>query len=178
MKQYRPATVGDAVRVANNLRPEDLQEIEGLGHGPMGVPFSVLASDVAVSFFTRKGEIAGVAGICPDPREGVGIIWMLCTPTVQEEPITFVRQAKQWLAEEQSNYRLLWNLADARNLYHHKLLKMLGFKAIQSTPTGPYNLPYLEIVKLCVYQQPELQQVQQPQAQQQPPPQQPSVSPA
>ena len=40
MKQYRPATMGDAVKVANNLRPEDLQELEGLGHTPLGVPFS------------------------------------------------------------------------------------------------------------------------------------------
>ena len=153
MKQYRPATVGDAVQVANNLRPEDLQELEGLGHTPLGVPFSVLASDVAVAFFSKEGVIAGVAGIVPDAQEGVGIIWMLCTPEVQKEPFTFVRQAKKWLADEQRNYRLLWNLADARNQFHHKLLKMLGFKALSSIPMQPYGLPYLEIVKLCAYPQ-------------------------
>ena len=161
MKQYRPATVGDAVQVANNLRPEDLQELEGLGHTPLGVPFSVLASDVAVAFFSKEGVIAGVAGIVPDAREGVGIIWMLCTPEVQKEPFTFVRQAKKWLADEQRNYRLLWNLADARNHFHHKLLKMLGFKALSSIPMQPYGLPYLEIVKLCAYPQQQLEQVQQ-----------------
>ena len=155
MKQYRPATVADAVQVANNLRPEDLKEIEGMGHKSPAVIFSVLASDVAVSFFSKEGEIAGVAGICPDSRAGVGVIWMLCTPVVQKEPFTFVRQAKQWLADEQRNYRLLWNLADARNLYHHKLLRMLGFKALRSVPAGPFNLPYLEIVKLCAYPQQE-----------------------
>ena len=149
MKQYRPATVGDAVRVANNLRPEDLQELEGLGHDRLAIPFSVLASDAPVAFFSKEGVLAGVAGIVPDPREGVGIIWMLCTPEVQKEPFTFVRQAKQWLADEQRNYRLLWNLADARNHLHHKLLKMLGFKAIRSVPSGPNHLPYLEIIKLC-----------------------------
>ena len=150
MKQYRPATVGDAVKVANNLRPEDLQEMEGLGHNALCVPFSVLLSEVAVAFFTKDCEIAGVAGICPSPIKGEGVIWMLCTPAVQKEPFTFVRQAKQWLADEQRNYRLLWNLADARNHLHHKLLKMLGFKALRSIPAGPINLPYLEIVKLCV----------------------------
>ena len=52
---------------------------------------------------TLKGGIAaGVAGIVPDPDPGVGIIWMLCTPAVQKEPINFVKQAKQWLAEEQA----------------------------------------------------------------------------
>ena len=151
MKQYRPATVGDAVRVANNLRPEDLQELEGLGHDRLAIPFSVLASDVAVAFFSKEGVLAGVAGIVPDPDPGVGIIWMLCTPEVQKEPINFVKQAKQWLADEQRNYRLLWNLADARNHLHHKLLKMLGFKALRSVPSGPNHLPYLEIIKLCAY---------------------------
>ena len=149
MKQYRPATVQDAVHVANNLRPEDLQEVQGLGYDSMASIFSVLMSDVAVTFFNRKEEIAGVAGIVKDERPGVGIIWMLCTDKVQTEPHTFVRQAKRWLNDEQRNYRLLWNLADARNLYHHKLLKMLGFKAINAYPTGPQKLPYLEIVKLC-----------------------------
>ena len=149
MKQYRPATVGDAVRVANDLRPEDLQELEGLGHDRLAIPFSVLASDAPVAFYAKDGTLAGVAGIVPDPDPGVGIIWMLCTPAVQKEPINFVKQAKHWLAEEASNYRLLWNLADARNHLHHKLLKMLGFKAIRSVPSGPHGLPYLEIIKLC-----------------------------
>jgi len=151
MNNIRTATVKDALLVANNLRPEDLQEIEGLGHNRLGLPLSVLISEVAVSFWTDEGEIAGVAGIAPDPREGVGIIWMLCTPAISHQPHKFVRQAKKWLAKEQSNYRLLWNLADARNHFHHKLLKMLGFKAIACTPSGPDNLPYLEIVKLCAY---------------------------
>ena len=59
-----------------------------------------------------------------------------------------MRQAKKWL-DEQRNYRLLWNLADARNQFHQKLLRLLGFKAITARPVGPYGLPYLEIVKLC-----------------------------
>ena len=148
MNHIRTATKQDAVKVANNLRREDLQELEGLGHNRLAVLFSVLLSDVAVSFFNTDGEIAGVAGIVKESDE-VGIIWMLCTPAVELNPHTFVRHAKRWLKEEQRNYRLLWNLADARNLYHHKLLRMLGFKALRAVPSGPQGLPYLEIVKLC-----------------------------
>jgi hypothetical protein len=151
MNQYRKATVADAIEVANNLRPEDLDELLRLGHDRLGVALSVVFSDVAVSFFNSEGEIAGVAGICPGAEDGIGLIWMLCTPVVQTQPHTFVRQAKKWLKTEQGNYRLLWNLADARNIYHHKLLKMLGFKALRSIPAGPYQLPFLEIVKLCAY---------------------------
>ena len=152
MNHIRKATMADAIEVANNLRPEDFDEVLRMGHARLGVAFSVVFSDVAVSFFNTYVEIAGVAGICPDAEDGVGLIWMLCTPAIEKNPHTFVRQAKKWLKTEEANYRLLWNLADARNIYHHKLLKMLGFKALRSIPAGPYKLPFLEIVKLCAYQ--------------------------
>ena len=145
---YRPATSRDAVLVANNLREEDRMEIEGLGQHPLVLPFCVLSSDAPVAFFNSEGELAGVAGIMPDEREHVGQVWMICTPAVQKNPHHLVRQAKKWL-DEQRNYRLLWNLADARNLFHQKLLRLLGFKALTARPVGPYGLPYLEIVKLC-----------------------------
>jgi hypothetical protein len=147
---YRPATVADAVRVANNLRPEDRTEVEGLGHSVLALPFSVLFSDVSVAFFSPRGDIGGVAGICPDHNnEGAGVIWMLCTPALKDSPLLFVKQAKAWIEKEQCNYRFLWNLVDKRNHLHHKLLKMLGFKAINVVYPPPYHYPYLEIVKLC-----------------------------
>ena len=145
---YRPATVRDAVMVANNLREEDRMEIEGRGFHPLALVFCVLSSDEPVAFFNSEGELCGVAGIAPDGREHVGQVWMICTPAIQKNPHHLVRHAKRWLAE-QRNYRLLWNLADARNLLHHKLLRLLGFKAIAVKPEGPQGLPYLEIVKLC-----------------------------
>ena len=146
---YREATVKDALLVANNLRDEDRSEIEGLGQTPISIVFWTLLSEPCYAFFNHEGEIGGIAGITKDPRPNTGIIWMLCTPAITKNPVTFVRQAKQWLSEYQDNY-ILWNLADARNTFHHKLLKLLGFKAIRSVPSGPYQLPYLEIVKLCV----------------------------
>lgn len=149
MKQYRPATFRDGLEVAQNLRDEDRAEVEGLGHSLLHIPYGVLISDHATAFHLRDGSIGGVAGITP-VEEGVGQIWMLCTTDIIKEPITFFRQSKKWMAEAQGDYRLLWNLADARNHVHHQLLKFLGFKALRTVPAGPNQLPYLEIVKLCV----------------------------
>ena len=146
---YREATVKDAAVVANNLRKEDLMEVEGLGHSLVVLPFLVHCSSTAIAFFDEDGTIAGVGGIMPDTRPHVGQVWMLCTPIVTRKPHTFVRHLRRWL-KEQHDYRLLWNIADARNHFHHKLLKILGFKAIKMTYQPPHNLPYLEIVKLCV----------------------------
>ena len=152
MKQYRPATIRDAVIVANNLRDEDRSEVEGMGLSPLHLPFGIATSSYATYFFTKEDKAAGIAGIA-DVGDGIGQAWMLCTPEILKEPITFVRQAKLWLSEVEHNYELLWNLADARNHVHHKLLKHLGFKALRAVPCGPDQLPYFEIVKLCVSQQ-------------------------
>lgn len=154
MTQYRPATIRDGITVAQNIRKEDLQEIRGLGFDLINIPVGVLTSEHSTVFYTRQGEIAGCAGV--NREEGnVGRIWMLCTKAIHKEPITFVRQAKKWLNNIESNYRLLWNLADARNHTHHKLLRHLGFKAIRAIPVGEEQNLYFEIVRLCVQQQPQ-----------------------
>ena len=133
----------------NHMRPEDKAEVEGMGHQLIHIPFGVLASDHPTYFYDDEGSPAGIAGIVRlSPTEGQ--IWMLCTPLITTKPITFVRQAKAWLKSVEQDYQLLWNLADARNHVHHKLLKHLGFKALRTVPTGPEALPYFEIVKLCV----------------------------
>ena len=43
---------------------------------------------------------------------------------------------------------------DSRNKLHHKLVKMLGFKSLDTFVPPPYQtIPYIEIVKLCASQQ-------------------------
>ena len=149
MSNYRrPATYKDGIHILNLLRPEDKAEVEGMGHEPLHVPFGVLISEHATYF--HVGDVpVGIAGIVRlSPTEGQ--VWMLCTPAIIDTPHIFVREAKRWLKSVEQEYQLLWNYADARNHVHHKLLKHLGFKALREVPCGPYQLPYLEIVKLCV----------------------------
>lgn len=152
-KYIRPATAQDALYVANHLREEDRQEIEGLGHSPLALVWCVETSAHAVAFYNTHGELSGIAGVGYDDRDRVGQIWMVCTPAIEKSPVTFVRQAKLWLAEVGRDYDLLWNLMDCRNKMHHKLVKMLGFKSLRYVPMAPYNIPYIEIVK-CVSQPP------------------------
>ena len=148
-KWYRRGTVKDALEVISNLRMEDKREIEGLGHQPLALVWCVENSAHVTVFYNSDGETAGIAGVGYDDRERVGQIWMVCTPAVEKNPVTFVRQAKLWLAEVGKDYNLLWNVMDYRNKLHHKLVKMLGFTQLRYVYPAPHYLPYIEIVKPC-----------------------------
>ena len=155
MNQFiRTATFEDGCRLIRELRIEDRRELEGMGHPILHIPYGILVSNHATLFHDKNGAMAGIAGIV-ELEPGIGQIWMLCTSVVETAPHTFIRNAKRWLREVEKEYTLLWNFADARNHYHHKLLRLLGFQALRIVPIGPDNLPYFEIVKLCAsYQQP------------------------
>ena len=136
----------------SNIRMEDKREIEGLGHHPLALIWCHETSAHPTAFFNQDGDIAGIAGVGPDSRKGVGQIWMICTPAVQKNPHTFVREAKRWLAHVGNDYQMLWNRVDARNTLHLKLVKLLGFKSLSIVCPEPNYLPFIEIVKLCASQ--------------------------
>lgn len=141
----------DALYVAENLQPEDQQEIRGLGLNPLeAIPYSVLNSETAVAFKNPDGMICGVAGVSRTDAQS-GAIWMLTTPHVRPYPKLFFKEAKKWV-DQQTSFDLLYNIADPRNRLHMKLLHMLGFKKLSYVTVGPEQLTYVEFAKLtsCV----------------------------
>jgi len=90
--------------------------------------------------------ICGVAGVSRTDAQS-GAIWMLTTPYVRQYPKLFFKEAKKWLAK-QTNYDLLYNIADPRNQLHLKLLHLLGFKRLSYVSVGPDRLTYVEFAKL------------------------------
>ena len=87
-----------------------------------------------------NGKTAGMAGVDD------GIIWMVCTPAIQEYPVTFAREAKRFV--ESRTEPLLWNVVDKRNTVHLKLLKFLGFKFLREIYHGPNNLSFIEFCRV------------------------------
>jgi hypothetical protein len=145
------ASHADALYVAENLQPDDKQEIIGLGLKPLeAIPYSVMASDNAVTFWNPDGMICGVAGVSRTDAQS-GAIWMLTTPHVRPYPKLFFKEAKKWV-DQQTSFDLLHNIADPRNRMHLKLLHMLGFKKLSYVSVGPESLTYVEFAKLtsCV----------------------------
>ena len=127
--------------MASNLRPEDRREVvEGHGAQPtIDIPLGSLRG-FCVSFTVPDGKTAGLAGIEEDGR-----IWMLCTPAIYKYPLTFAREAKRFI--DSRTEPILWNVVDARNTAHIKLLKYLGFKFLRTIPFGPNQLPFIKFEK-------------------------------
>lgn len=143
MSDYiHPATIEAALKVASNLLPDDRRELEE-GHGldPMEeLPLAVHRGS-CVWFEVPNGKTAGMAGV----NEG-GKVWMLCTPAIQEYPLTFAREAKRFIESRQEE--LLWNIVDKRNTAHLKLLKFLGFKFLRELKHGPNQLTFIEFCRV------------------------------
>ena len=139
-----PCTLEAAYEVASNLRQDDLREVvEGHGVDPtIAIPLNSLRG-FCVSFTVPDGKTAGLAGIEEDGR-----IWMLCTDAIHEYPITFAREAKRFI--DSRTEPILWNVVDARNTAHIKLLKYLGFKFLRKISFGPNQLPFIEFCKLWI----------------------------
>lgn len=134
--------------VAENLQPEDKQELEGLGVTDMylGLLLSVEASDNPICFWNPDGMICGLAGVSRTDAHS-GAIWMLTTPYVRQYPKLFFKEARKWV-DQQTSYLMLHNIADPRNMMHMKLLHMLGFKRLSYRSVGPNRLTYVEFAKL------------------------------
>ena len=142
MHKIRIATLSDVPSVALDLRKEDKREVmEGCGLNPALALAELVLSNYTVIFYTPDGRTAGMAGVSND-----GCVWMLCTDAIDKFPITFIRQARNWL--NTLPHKLLYNIADIRNIEHLKLLKHLGFKFLRVIPHGPNNLYFVEFAKL------------------------------
>ena len=148
--QIRKATVADAIAVATNLRPEDRKEMEAMGQDPFQLVWGVLLCADSFAFTNYENQLAGVGGVLPD-SEGNAYIWTICTPHINSMGITFFRAAHRRIDELVEPYNMVYALCDSRNKLHHRFLKYLGFKALRTVPTGPTNIPFYEVVKLCAH---------------------------
>ena len=131
-------TIEAAYEVASNLLSDDRREVEE-GHGidPVDIAYLAAQRPSAISFTAPNGKTAGMAGIEDD-----GTVWMLCTPTIHEYPIAFVKGAKEFI--DGRSIHFIHNIVDARNKVHLKLLKFLGFKFLEEISYGPNNLTFIK----------------------------------
>jgi hypothetical protein len=129
----RRATVRDAVYLADNLRPADMEEISAHGLSPeyallMGLRYGRPAHVAEVG-----GVPALMCGVTPLP-DGAGAVWMMGTAEIERRRVSFLRAARGWVEAVSAAYPLLVNVADARNTVHLRWLRWTGFTLHEDRP--------------------------------------------
>jgi len=137
-----PLTKEAAFTVASHLTFEDKREcIEGHGIDPFLLAIGALSGDDSYFFKAPNGKSAAIGGADSDGR-----IWLLCTDTVKQYPLAFIRDIKKFVDDRPE--KLLWNVVDKRNTTHIKLLRFLGFKFLREVLYGPKLLTFIEFCKI------------------------------
>jgi len=81
-------------------------------------------SEAYVASFHTDCVLFGVAPVEP----GIGTIWMVCTDGIKGHAISILREARHWIAYWKTQYSLLANYVEDRNLLHLEWLWLLGAK--------------------------------------------------
>ena len=137
-----PITNEVAFTVTSQLSDDDKREcIEGHGLDPFTIALQVLSTPDSYYFKAPNGMSAAIGGAEPNGR-----IWLLCTDTVKQYPLTFTRNIKKFV--DSRPQKLLWNVVDKRNTTHIKLLRFLGFKFLREVLHGPNLLTFIEFCKI------------------------------
>lgn len=126
----RRSTQADVEYLGQNLRDADAQECEALGFPPdVGVSLSYHMSSIRYTLVDPKtGNPGAMLGVAPaDPISGK--VWLLGTPAIEKNSITFLRGSKPTLDRlyKESERDILTNYVHAKNELHIKWLKWLGF---------------------------------------------------
>ena len=148
-KYVRPATGADALALGPKLRDEDKAEaLAAYGLPPDQTLAISLGRSKEAYTMLKDGELAGMFGVCPTDHSDVGSVWLLATPLLVTNWLTFLRHARtgrDWLHQ---SYPILWAFADERNTVHLKWLEWMGFNIINRHPEfGVEKRPFLEAVR-------------------------------
>ena len=141
----RAAKPADVLYLSPRLREADKQEIQAATGQPPVVALSdgYYSSKPCLTACYRDEPIA-IFGVVP-VADGVGAIWMLGTPRIEQVRIPFLRQSRDWVERLNHLYPKLFNLADERNTVHLRWIEWTGFTITKRhTSVGIEGRPFVE----------------------------------
>ncbi len=143
--EVRPATEADLIHIAQNLKHDDLMELEALGFGREAVLLSLSTSDKVLSW-GPEGKPLAIFGVHPDGP--VGYIWSLATPEILPRWREVHKATPAILDELGHDYLVLANVKYAAHRHHIRWLRALGFTFINTHMMGPKKQPFHEFVRI------------------------------
>lgn len=152
MTLSRPATLADVAFVADHMRVEDIAECEAGGLSSSDALTLSYNSSLVVNALLEPhtGTPVAIVGVCPGWKPKWGAIWLLGTPGIEKNRITFLRNSKPALASlyADSNKEVLYNYTFCENTVHHAWLRWLGFVFLRKVQLPPHGQPFYEFVKI------------------------------
>lgn len=116
-----------AERLQHNLRDTDLRECMIAGVSPWRALMESFQIDTAETYTVLlKEEPVMMFGVVPQ-HELVARIWMLCSPTVERHPKTFIKLSPSIVDYFQNQYFLLENVCPMDHYKTIAWLEYLGF---------------------------------------------------
>lgn len=127
-----PAKPHHIAALAANLRACDREELRlSIGDaGPYGHILGLwIDGGTTEAILTGAGVVAGVWGTTPGPSHGVGLIWMLGTPAINEVALPFLRACPGRIDKAHDAYDILACTPWRENTLHLAWLNWCGFTA-------------------------------------------------
>ena len=139
-----PATLEHALELAENIRDADRQEVWAMAHyTPEQATLCSLEASRDAMTGLADGCVVCMFGVGPAAIiSTTGIPWLLTTDELEQHQFVFIRRSKKVIKKMLSDYSLLRNYVDERNIVAIKWLEWLGFKMLPSEPFGIEGLSF------------------------------------
>jgi hypothetical protein len=152
MLQLVQATKEHAVEIAENLRKEDIDELNASGTLWHKEAFMFCIENdypVWAAIDEEDGRVAALGGVTPSSHTYVGVPWAVATDAISKHPVGFTRIGRYLMPKMHEHYPFLANWVDARNTKHIRWLKSLGFSFGIPLPygiNGEQFFPFMHVV--------------------------------
>lgn len=138
----RSCEIADIYVLAAGLREQDRLEMTCLGLDPRTVLRASYRNSILRRSYFVDGELAAVSGLGGELMADIGAPWLMTTPVVERVPVTFVKIAREAVAEMLCHRIRLENVVAASYAGACRLLEVLGFTLEAPQPLGPNGVPF------------------------------------
>ena len=144
----RLASEIDCIYLSENLRKEDIQEIQAVTGLPplLSLLTGLKMSSVPLVICNADCKPVAMLGVVPNGL--IGFIWMVGTDDLKKISLSFLRNSKDVCDVLKGKHQILHNYVDKRNTLHVNWLKWMGFTIINEVTYGVENRKFYEFVKI------------------------------
>ena len=144
----RLASEIDCIYLSENLRKEDIQEIQAVTGLPplLSLLTGLKMSSVPLVICNADCKPVAMLGVVPNGL--IGFIWMVGTDDFKKISLSFLRNSKDVCDVLKGKHQILHNYVDKRNKLHINWLKWMGFTIINEINYGIENRKFYEFVKI------------------------------